>query len=119
MNKNIKLKEILKINDEQEVYTKATITGITSKISKKGFAFYFIEIADELKTITVCLSPEYFEQEIKIYAHEPITDDELKPKYKINDMRMTVKWATNCGDIRPPHLEIFSVISFYHKVAGC
>ena len=34
-------------------------------------------------------------------------------------VRMTLKRATNRGDIRPPHLEIFSVTPFYHKVAGC
>jgi len=34
-------------------------------------------------------------------------------------VRMTFKRATNRGDIRPPHLEIFSVTPFYHKVAGC
>ena len=32
---------------------------------------------------------------------------------------MTLKRATNRRDIRPPHLEIFSVTPFYHKVAGC
>jgi len=100
MNKNIKLKEILNINQEQEVYTKATMTSITTKISKNGIAFYLIEIADELKTITICLSPEYFEQEIKIYTHKPITDHELKPKYKINDSLELVNFIETPSSMR-------------------
>ena len=83
--KNIKIKEILKIKDEKEIYTKAIITGITTKISKKGITFYIIEIADELRKITVCLSPEYFEQEIKTYANEPVGNHKVEPRYKVND----------------------------------
>lgn len=83
--KNIKIKEILKIKEEKEIYTKAIVTNVQTKLSKQGTKIYFIEITDELGKITVCLLPEYFEQEIKIYAHEPIVNDELKPKYKIND----------------------------------
>lgn len=82
---NIKIKAILNIKDEKEVYTKAIITGITTKISRKGITFYIIEIADELRKITVCLSPEYFEQEIKTYANKPIIGHTREPRYKVND----------------------------------
>jgi len=83
MHTNIKIKEILNIKEEKEIYTKATITDIVTKITKTGIQFYIITIADELKILTVCLAPEYFEQEIKKYPSEPITDD--GPILKIND----------------------------------
>jgi len=83
MDKNIKIKEILNIKEEKDIYTKATITDIVTKVTKKGMKFYIITIADELKKLTVCLAPEHFEQEIKKYPDEPITDD--GPKLKIND----------------------------------
>lgn len=85
MHKNIKIKEILSIKEEKEIYTKAIIASIQTKISRHGVTYYFLEIADELRKLTVCLSPEYFEQEIKTYANEPITNDECKPRYKVND----------------------------------
>jgi len=83
MHTNIKIKDILNNKEEKEIYTKATITDIVTKITKKGVQFYIITIADEFKQLTVCLAPEYFKQEIKEYPHKPITDDE--PKYQIND----------------------------------
>lgn len=82
---NIKIKEILNIKEEKEAYTKAIITAITTKVSRQGVTYCFLEIADELRKITVCLSPEYFEQEIKIYLNKPITNDEQKPRYNINN----------------------------------
>jgi len=82
---NIKIQEVLNIKDEKEIYTKAIITAITTKISKKGITFYIIEITDELRKLTVCLSPEYFEQEIKTYASKPITGHTRESRYKVND----------------------------------
>jgi len=83
--KNIKIKEILNIKEEKEVCTKATITAVTTKVSRKGITFYIIEIADELRKIKICLSPEYFEQKIQTYANEPITNHTVEPRYKVND----------------------------------
>ena len=49
-----------------------------------------------------------------------ISDELLALNERFIDLvRMTFKRATNRGGIRPPHLEIFSVTPFYHKVAGC
>jgi len=40
-------------------------------------------------------------------------------KLIVDKLHITLKRATNRGDIRPPSKKIFSVVSFYHKVAGC
>jgi len=83
--KNIKLKELLNIKDEKEVYTKAVITSIETKVSKKGIQLYFIEINDDLEKMTIYMFPEYFEQEMKIYPNKPVQYSEIKQRYKVND----------------------------------
>jgi len=85
MQKNIKIKEILNIKEEKEVYTKAIITSIETKVSREGIVFYYLKVIDGLKNITVCLSPEHFEQEIKIYPNKQAQYLEFKQRYKIND----------------------------------
>ena len=85
MQKNMKIKEILSIKDEKEVYTKAIITSIETKVSRKGIEFYYLEVADELKKTTVCLLPKHFEQEMKIYPNNPVQYLKFKQRYKVND----------------------------------
>ena len=81
----MKIKETLSIKDEKEVYTKAIITSIETKVSKKGIQIYFIEITNELEKMTIYLFPEYFEQEMKLYPNKPVQYSEFKQRYKVND----------------------------------
>ncbi len=80
---NIRIKAIQEIKDETIFYTKATITKIEKKISRKRITFYNIAITDGLKKTTVCLSPEHFEQDIQDYEKKIL--DDYEPCYRIND----------------------------------
>ena len=82
--KNIRIKAIQEIQDELVLYTKATITHINTKITRKGIVFYTIVITDGLKKITVWILPKYFEQEMPAYKNKSV-DDYGHPNYKIND----------------------------------